>query len=937
MTISERTRRKLKHGPGSTWRVHVWALGFYAALALLLTWPLARHLTTHVAGDGIDDPSLAWNLWWIKARLVDQHAAAIFHADWMFHPIDINLAFYTLTPLNGFLSIPLQVAGGLIVATNLLLLLSFVLGGYGTFLLSWWLLAQTMSDGRRHVDREILVLAALGAGVIYAFASSKLFYAGLGQFNIASNHWIPFYVLALLQVGRVTDVRRGYRVALLAGLWLVLQAWSELTYASFLLIFTALYFVWQMATALVAHRAPETPRPGLLLLRFVVVGLVFMAGIAPFLWAMAPDLMREGDFFASGGGFADIFSADLMGYLVPTRLHPLLGDWVATLPFPNDKGQHLYIGYGAFTLVVIGLVGLLRARHRAARRAGWLWLMMLLVFWSLTLGPSLRWAGRDLGIPGPFALVSRLPFFSGNRYPSRYSVMLMLVVALLAAFGLLFVLVRRRDGRPTGARFLAALGLIFVAEHLSVPLPLNDFRTPSLYAQLATMPGDVTLLELPTGWRNGARVLGKSDVLIMMQQWYQTTHGLRRLGGNTSRNPDYKFQYFTDAPLLGTLIALMNADRDHIDPEVERQWTQLVAEGRVHGAEVLDFLNVGAVTVHVEQAPEPLLRYIDEALPLQLAESWRGVDWRGKPSEIRLYTRTDVSFSAPSSQVIDLAGPSAALYLAEGWAFRPDDGVRYALRDRVELLLNVPEEGADLVVELIGPAQVVDIWINGHLLAGVELMPHQVTPVSLTVPPGLADQPVDRLGLRFHGDGAPAATLRAPSRDSGWPIGSTGVDLRGDVALVVRSAGEEVGDFARILVNGVEQAANERGYNLVALSTDGVVRASVVFDTLMPGVGAAMAAWIEQWPSGTVIAGAVADEASLNLTDDAVAALATVGVATDLRGHFRWSHAFVGVKGAPAGSALEALELLKPAAVTVGSPVDGPTVTGGVRRITIGP
>jgi hypothetical protein len=34
----------------------------------------------------------------------------------------------------------------------------------------------------------------------------------------------------------------------------------------------------------------------------------------------------------------------------------------------------------------------------------------------------------------------------------------------------------------------------------------------------------------------------------MMQQWYQSEHGQRRLGGNTSRNPAYKFQYFTDAP-----------------------------------------------------------------------------------------------------------------------------------------------------------------------------------------------------------------------------------------------------------------------------------------------------------------------------------------------------------------------------------------------------
>src|SRR5215813_1065550 len=125
-----RQRLTLAHAP---------ALLFYLVGSLLATWPLAAHFTTHVTGDGIDDPALAWNLWWIKTCLVDQLQLDIFHAGWMFHPIDINLGFYTLTPLNGLLSIPLQSALSLIVANNILLLSSFVLGGYGI-----WLLAQSV-------------------------------------------------------------------------------------------------------------------------------------------------------------------------------------------------------------------------------------------------------------------------------------------------------------------------------------------------------------------------------------------------------------------------------------------------------------------------------------------------------------------------------------------------------------------------------------------------------------------------------------------------------------------------------------------------------------------------------------------------------------------------------------------------------------------------
>jgi len=119
------------------WRV----IFLLTLLSLLLTWPLLPHIFTHVPGDGIDDPALAWNLWWAKTSWVDRAGLDglmhnPFDADVMFYPISINLAFYTLTLLNGALSIPLQSALSLILTTNLLTLSSFVIGGFGAYLLT---------------------------------------------------------------------------------------------------------------------------------------------------------------------------------------------------------------------------------------------------------------------------------------------------------------------------------------------------------------------------------------------------------------------------------------------------------------------------------------------------------------------------------------------------------------------------------------------------------------------------------------------------------------------------------------------------------------------------------------------------------------------------------------------------------------------------------
>ena len=916
---------------------HVGVLALYWLLALLLTWPLLQVATTHVPGDGIDDPALVWNLWWIKVRLVDQLAPNIFDAGWMFHPIGVNLAFYTLTPLNGLMSIPLQSALNLVLANNLLLWLHLTLAAYGAFLLSTWFLdlvgyRDAAGKTSEWGDSTQAFWFAVTAGIIYSFASSKLFYASLGQFNIVSSHWIPFCVLYFLRTTWNARTHIDVHSALMAGLFFGFQSWAELTYASFLLIFAGAILIWALIFAFAEWRCA-------VMIRLVAVYALFggMAALllAPFLVAMVPELLREGDFFASGGGFADIFSADLIGYFVPTRLHPWLGEWSADLPFPNDKGQHIYAGFSAMFLALLGLIALFRSS--AKRCWGWLWLLLLAFFWWLSLGPTLRIAGWDSAIPGPFALVNQLPFFSGNRYPSRYSVMVMLCLALLSAMGMsaLWQTVPAKLRRLGPALLAVCMAGLFLLEHLSLPLPINDFRVPSVYTALAGDASGSTLLELPTGWRNGARVLGKSDVLIMMQQWYQTEHGLRRLGGNTSRNPAYTFQYFTDAPLIGDLIALMNADDERIAAQLQMEWNDIVERADEMSPAVLDFLDVDVVALYVEHAPELLLQFVEEVLPLDFVDEWTGRDWRNEDATIRIYRPQRLS---TEESTIDLGSYAGNLYLAQGWSVLPVGGrVRYAIRRDAELLLDLPEAGGTLTFELFAPATAVMLSVNEHTLGPVSVAENHPQIVSVDLAPGIADQPVDSLRLQFGGQGAPASTLMSPPT-AGWPIGATGILLAPDVHIFSRSAGEEVGDFAEIRINGTDWAINGRGYNLVALDAGGEVLDSVVFDTFANKDEAdKMTNWLRSWPEQTVIVGAVADEASHNLSDGAVNALREIGVEVDLRGRFRWSHAFVGAVGSRPRTAVEAVELLRPALVTIGVPVNAEYVYGGIGRIDIVP
>jgi hypothetical protein len=908
--------RRLRSTP-KAWRIHALVIVAYALLALALTWPLLSRFLSHVPGNGVDDPPLTWNLWWVRHALLDLGTNP-FDSDYLFYPLGINLAFYTLTLLNGLLSLPPQAILGLVPASNLLLLSSFVIGGYGAFLLAGYCLG--IGRGSHNRGRSI---AAFAAGLLHAFAASKLAYASLGQWNIASSQWIPFYVLYLFKIGEQSG---RWRYPLMAALFLLLQAYAELTFASFLLLFTLLWTAWHLLATIRSSTARERLR---LLADLTLVGFVFVVGLIPVLGMMIPDMLAEGDILAGGGGFADVFSADLLGFLVPTMHHPIFGSLVEHFRFDHEVGQHIYLGYSVLALALLGLVLWWRRARDDISSAGdaeedatpravspghlarWatLWSLSALVFWLLSLGPSLRVNGHDTGIPLPFALVARIPFFGGNRYPSRYSVMLFLSLAMLVALGLAAIL-QRRGLRPRALAVIAALSLValMLFEHVSIPLPLSDMRVPQVYSSIAqALPQGGTLLDLPVAWRNGFRVTGTQHPTIMYQQYYQSVHGQRLLAGNTSRNPPLKFQYFTEAPLINTLIALETGHQ--VDPTILEQ-------DRDVGPQVLRFFDAQAIVVRPEAGPD-VASYVETALPVQ------------KTYQDGSTVAYQVDLPAwPSTWTIVPGDRLGRLSYAEGWGL-PASGVVWAQRPAVRLL--VPLDGSEqtMTFRAYTPAggQQLKVELNGQTVQRISLAAGWMN-YEFALPAEIVRKGLNEVWLRFAAE-YPASQVRLSPRT----IGETGTES--PVNLVVQSAGQEVGDFAHIYVDGLDVSPNRRGYNVAVLDpTSGSVEAVAVFDThLDPAASRALAAFLDGVPSGRIVAVAIADEASRLLDEDAVIALQGIGATGDLRDKFRWGQAIIGVKGAAPGTALEALNWIMPVSAVAGEGATEPHLTAAFGAI----
>jgi hypothetical protein len=223
--------------------------------------------------------------------------------------------------------------------------------------------------------------------------------------------------------------------------------------------------------------------------------------------------------------------------------------------------------------------------------------------------------------------------------------------------------------------------------------------------------------------------------------------------------------------------------------------------------------------------------------------------------------------------------------------------------------------------------QTLQLEANGQLITGLDMAPgwHDY---QISLPQDALQQGLNELWLRF-GQVVPAQQGQVTPR----AIGTTGTSS--PVNLVVQSAGQEVGDFGLVYVNGKQVSPNQRGYNVVIVDPEtGAVRATTSFDThLDPGASQALAAFLHDAPIGSIVAVAASDEASRFLGQDAVDALRLIGASGDLRDRFRWGHAILGVQGAAAGSALEAMEELRPVSLVVGEGATNPQLAAAFVTI----
>jgi len=581
--LGNRAQRRVPLGCGFVNRqskiVNPLVLLVYTLLTALMTWPLIVNFTVAIPGDSFDGWQNYWNLWWVKTALVDGLRSP-YVTDLLYAPTGVNLYFHTLNPFNGLFSLPVQLSAGLIPAYNTIVFFSWVMGGYGTYLLTWWLLGA--SDRKSKIQNP--KSAAFVAGVIFTFSPFHMAHL-LGHMQVMSLQWIPFYVLYLLramQESRNENKRSWTRSALLAGLFLTLTGLCDWYFVLYLLLFTALAIGWRWLT----QGQISWQTLGFALRPAMVAGSLFLLLLSPILMPMIREAIQF-SFMVRPTTDLYTFSASVMDFLVPNRLHTLLRPqsfaWIGNQIAPPSE-KTISIGYLPLLLTLV-------AGWKDRRRATF-WLAGALFFFVMALGPRIHLGNiTATDIPAvdatitewtPYALLNRIiPFMRISRSVSRYALMVQLCVAVAAGIGLA-ALTKTNHRRSPGL----LVCLLILAEFWVAPYPLSPPDTPDFYTGLRDRPNSGAVLNLPMNYDRPGYLL------------YQTVHQKPLTVAYISRD---------DPRTLTERVPVLQHFR-HLGPDI------LALDPAKVGMTVLHDLGVGIVVQDRYKMPSGEERIYTEAL-----------------------------------------------------------------------------------------------------------------------------------------------------------------------------------------------------------------------------------------------------------------------------------------------------------------------------------
>ena len=488
-------------------------------VAIAATYPLIRHMTTHLPGDLGDPVLVAWILAW-DADAFRHGVTRVFDAP-SFFPYLHTLVYSEHMLGVAVFTAPLQwLSARPVLVYNIAFIASFVQAGAGMYLL-----ARTLT-GRRD--------AALLAALAYAFTPQRV--AQFAHLPWLMTGWLPLSLWGLHRYFSTGALR--YLLACAAAYVLQSLTGSYFTYFALL----------PLAVVAIAETWRVRPPLRRTLLHLAAAGLLCVLTLAPVVSAYY-QARQDHDFRRSPSEIVQL-SADLADYF---HAHNHVRLWQRA---PWGNGEHELFP-GAILIVLAG-AALFTARGGSTPGVR-IYTAIAAATLVLSLGPRPAAWGHIAPFPGPYQiLLDHVPGIDGLRAVSRSATMVVLALSVLAAYGSSRLLDRVAPRRRSLVVAVLAIGLI--AEGWSAPIrtarfePLEKPDDRHAYTFLRQSGPEGAVLELPLSHL--------SDERELRYQYLTLVHGHRTVNGSSGYAPALtQWLYSEDQSPL--------ADIGHLDMALE--------------------------------------------------------------------------------------------------------------------------------------------------------------------------------------------------------------------------------------------------------------------------------------------------------------------------------------------------------------------------------
>jgi len=422
----------------------------YLVIALLLTYPLIFHVTTHLPL-GTEPAATVplfnlWTLLWNTDRL-----AALYQGYWhapIFFPTPGTFALSEPQPLTGLLFTPVyRATTNAVFAYNFVFLLNLTLNG-----ISAYCLARTI-----HTSRVSSFLTGILAQTL-PFVTNEW-----GVLQLTAVYPI-FFTLTTLTKWSHHPTRKN---ALLLAIWGSAVFWTSVYYGLFLVLFVGLYGVLLLTHTIVnvvkvrKKSSFQRQKLGFAFQERIATGLLILGIIALLLFPMIAGQLRYTAGYSRSESTIQSNSAQLIDY---ARLGSrALGSQVPWLAQDGGSGQRLYPGTG---LIILGMLGAIVGVWRGNR--WWVLYALLSSVVAFLLSLGLNWM---IGEVQPYQWVRE--YLSGYRQlrsPFRLAIFVQIFLVSLSPFTLDAIgrgFIYRGNlhwvrGRPQGSPLQQGLAIVVV-------------------------------------------------------------------------------------------------------------------------------------------------------------------------------------------------------------------------------------------------------------------------------------------------------------------------------------------------------------------------------------------------------------------------------------------------------------------------------------------